>query len=192
MLALSAAALLLAASSANFSLKAITPSEASILGGTTLTLTGTGFTSAAAADSDGEGGAAALCRMSWNWGGWAFNSTTPPFPRAVPTTPATIINSTALRCSAPPLPNGGYVSVQVSLDGGRTWAGQGVHDQPLLRYFAPFSAAVHRRPYVAETTVKIFLNIHPSLRASRLQILAVHAGKEVLPLTTAAVGAIFY
>jgi hypothetical protein len=183
--AMSAAALLLAAGvSANTTLTAVSPSEASILGGTTLRVTGTGFVVAATAQGGG-----ALCRVGWNWGGWAFNSTTPPFPGAAPTTPATLINSTLLTCAAPALPNAGYVSMQVSLDGGTTWAGQGVHDQPMLRYFAPFSAAVHRRPYVSEPTAKLLLNIHPSLHvASTLQVSAVHAGKQVLPLTATTVG----
>ena len=73
--AVSAAVLALAAS-ANVTLTAITPSAASILGGTTLTLTGTGFVGAAAAEGSAAASAAALCKMSWNWGGWAFNSTT--------------------------------------------------------------------------------------------------------------------
>ena len=157
------AAALLAA--ANITISAIAPREASILGGTELTLTGSGFGSASSA-------ATARCKFGWNWGGWAFNSTTEPFPPAVPTTHATVVSDSELRCPTPPVPNAGYVSVQVSVGGG-SWGGEGVHDQPRLRFFAPFSAAVHRRPYTHEEEVRLLLNIHPTVGGKqRLQVSA--------------------
>ena len=189
---LQALGLLLAASSAaaaNVTITGISPREASILGGTQITLTGSGFSATASSRPRASGGSA-LCRMGWNWGGWAFNSTTPPFPLPVPTTQATVLSDTELRCHTPAIANAGLVSVQVSLDGGTSWAGEGVHDQPHLRFFAPFSAAVHRRPYTDEADVRLLLNIHRSVttRGESLQVSAAHEGKEVLAPTAVIAG----
>lgn len=147
----------------------IVPARGSTLGGDQLLLRGTGFAKAG------------LCRFGWNWAGWAVNSTTAPYPTAIPQTRARLINSSWLGCVTPRVDFGGYVSVDVSVDGGQTWSGHDEHDRPLFQFAPPWSATVCRRPYVHEQTGSLLLRLDPLLiPPGELSLVGWFAGKVLV------------
>jgi hypothetical protein len=78
------------------------------------------------------------------------------------------------------------------VDGGKTFSGfggTGVHDQPRFRFFAPFSAAVARRPFVSEDAIGLLLNVHPSMAdRAPLSVSATLDGEQVLAATPVGIG----
>ena len=82
---------------------------------------------------------------------------------------ATLLNSTHLRCSPPPVVVGGAAALSVSLDNGSAWT----FSDPLPIRLEPLvDAAIGRRPYLTEITGTILLALSPRLRGASLAVSA--------------------
>jgi hypothetical protein len=94
--------------------------------------------------------------------------------------PATVINDTHLTCRTPSVVAAGFASLGISVDGGASWSAPATSS--CVSMFPLFSAAVGRRPYLAETEGAVLVQVDSALAADEGLAVSVSLASPALML----------